>query len=96
MIKSLRDAQITDGLPRIVREQPWVKALSMAAAALHKKTMDYIDGSQIYTAIDSVAEPVLDALAVNWKIDWYAAMFGYDKLREALEQIINWEKRKTE
>ena len=56
MIKSLRDAQITDGLPRIVREQPWVKALSMAAAALHKKTMDYIDGSQIYTAIDSVAE----------------------------------------
>ena len=35
MIKSLRDAQITDGLPRIVREQPWVKALSMAAAVLH-------------------------------------------------------------
>ena len=30
MIKSLRDAQIIDGLPRIVREQPWVKALSMA------------------------------------------------------------------
>uniref|UniRef100_UPI003A915E78 hypothetical protein n=1 Tax=Dysosmobacter welbionis TaxID=2093857 RepID=UPI003A915E78 len=26
----------------------------------------------------------------------YAAMFGYDKLREALEQIINWEKIKTE
>ena len=50
MIKSLRDAQIIDGLPRIVREQPWVKALSMAAAVLHKKTMDYIDGSQIYTA----------------------------------------------
>ncbi|MFR8333680.1 MAG: hypothetical protein ACLU9S_16040 [Oscillospiraceae bacterium] len=23
----------------------------------------------------------------------YAAMFGYDKLREALEQIINWEKK---
>ena len=76
MIKSLRDAQIIDGLPRIVREQPWVKALSMAAAVLHKKTMDYIDGSQIYTAIDSVAEPVLDALAVNWKIDWYDT--GYD------------------
>ena len=64
MIKSLRDAQITDGLPRIVREQPWVKALSMAAAVLHKKTMDYIDGSQIYTAIDSVAEPV--AVRYGW------------------------------
>ena len=67
MIKSLRDAQIIDGLPRIVREQPWVKALSMAAAVLHKKTMDYIDGSQIYTAIDSVAEPVLDALRSTGK-----------------------------
>ena len=47
---------------------------------------------------------------MGWAVTWYmvagavalglfvayAAMFGYDKLREALEQIINWEKRKTE
>ena len=26
----------------------------------------------------------------------YAAMFGFDKLREALEQITNWGKNKTE
>lgn len=26
----------------------------------------------------------------------YAAMFGYDKLREALEQIVDWNKSKTE
>lgn len=26
----------------------------------------------------------------------YAAMFGFDKLREALEQITNWGKDKTE
>ena len=53
MIKSLRDAQIIDGLPRILREQPWVRALSMAAAELHRKTMDYIEASQVYTAISS-------------------------------------------
>ena len=88
MIKSLRDAQITDGLPRIVREQPWVKALSMAAAALHKKTMDYIDGSQIYTAIDSVAEPVLDALAVNWKIDWYDTGYDIDRKRRIVKTAL--------
>ena len=35
------------------------------------------------------------AVALGWFVA-YAAMFGYDKLREALEQIINWEKRKTE
>lgn len=88
MIKSLRDAQITDGLPRIVREQPWVKALSMAAAVLHKKTMDYIDGSQIYTAIDSVAEPVLDALAVNWKIDWYDTGYDIDRKRRIVKTAL--------
>ena len=88
MIKSLRDAQIIDGLPRIVREQPWVKALSMAAAVLHKKTMDYIDGSQIYTAIDSVAEPVLDALAVNWKIDWYDTGYDIDRKRRIVKTAL--------
>ena len=88
MIKSLRDAQITDGLPRIVREQPWVKALSMAAAVLHKKTMDYIDGSQIYTAIDSVAETVLDALAVNWKIDWYDTGYDIDRKRRIVKTAL--------
>ena len=76
MIKSLKNAQIADGLPRILGEQPWVKALSMAMLELHQKTMGYIAGSQIYTAIDTVAEEVLDALAVNWKIDWYDT--GYD------------------
>lgn len=71
MIKGLKDAQITDGLPRVLAEQPWVRALSLAMLELHRKTMDYIDASQVYTAIDTVAEEVLDALAVNWKIDWY-------------------------
>ena len=79
MIKSLRDAQIADGLPCVLREQPWAMALSLAVAELHKKTMDYIDGSQIYTAIDLVAEEVLDALAVNWKIDWYDTEYDIEK-----------------
>ena len=64
MIKGLKDAQIADGLPHVLAEQPWVRALSLAMLELHRKTMDYIDASQIYTAIDTVAEEVLDALAV--------------------------------
>lgn len=31
MIKSLKNAQIADGLPRILGEQPWVKALRQKA-----------------------------------------------------------------
>ena len=60
----------------------------MAAAVLHKKTMDYIDGSQIYTAIDSVAEPVLDALAVNWKIDWYDTGYDIDRKRRIVKTAL--------
>lgn len=89
MIKSLRDAQIVDGLPRILREQAWVKALSLAAAELHRKTMDYIDGSQIYTAIDLVAEEVLDALAVNWKIDWYDTDYDIEQKRRIVKTALN-------
>lgn len=89
MIKSLRDAQIIDGLPRILREQPWVRALSMAAAELHRKTMDYIEASQVYTAIDSVAEETLDALAVSWKIDWYDTDYDIEQKRRIVKTALN-------
>lgn len=89
MIKGLREAQVTDGLPRILRDQPWVAALSLAAAELHKRTMGYIDGSQIYTAIDSAAEEVLDALAVCWKIEWYDMDYDLDKKRRIVKTALN-------
>ena len=65
MIKSLRDARMTDGLPRIVARQDWVQAFAEALGAVHGLTMDYAQNSQIYTAIDTTPEVVLDALAVN-------------------------------
>ena len=39
MIKSLLDAEIRDGTPRILGEQPWVKALSLAVLELHRRIM---------------------------------------------------------
>lgn len=85
MIKRLKDAQIADGLPHVLAEQPWVMALSLAMLELHQKTMDYIDASQIYTAIDTVAEDVLDALAVNWKIDWYNTSYSIEQKRRIVK-----------
>lgn len=89
MIKSLYNAQIADGVPRVLREQPWVKALSLAVWELHKQTMEYIDGSQIYTAIDTVGEEVLDALAVNWKIDWYDTDYDIEQKRRIVKTALN-------
>ena len=89
MIKGLKDAQIADGLPRVLGEQPWVRALSLAMLELHRKTMDYINGSQIYTAIDTVSEEVLDALAVNWKIDWYDTDYDIEQKRRIVKTALN-------
>ena len=89
MIKGLKDAQIADGLPRVLAEQAWVKALSLAMLELHQKTMGYIAGSQIYTAIDTVAEEVLDALAVNWKIDWYDTGYDIEQKRRIVKTALN-------
>ena len=49
MIKSLKDARIVDGLPRILAKQPWVRALSEAMGVVHEMTMAFADHSQIYT-----------------------------------------------
>ena len=65
MIKSLRQARITDGLPRVLARQEWVIALSEALGLALGKTLDYTDESQIYTRLDTAPETVLDVLAVD-------------------------------
>lgn len=89
MIKSLLDAELRDGVPRVLQKQPWVEALSRAVLDLHRKTMGFIDGSQIYTAIDTVDESVLDALAVNWKIDWYDTGYDIEQKRRIVKTALN-------
>lgn len=85
MIKSLKDARITDGLPRILVKQPWVRALSEAMGMVHEMTMTFADQSQIYTGIDYAAEDVLDALAVSWKIDWYDTGYSIEQKRRIIK-----------
>lgn len=88
MIKSLKDARITDGLPRVVAGQDWVIALSEALGVLHEKTLDFTDKSQIYTAIDTAPIEILDALAVNWKIDWYDTEYGEEQKRRIIKTAL--------
>ena len=45
--------------------------------------------SQVYTAIDTVAEEVLDALAVNWKIDWYDTGYDIEQKRRIVKTALN-------
>jgi len=88
MIKSLREARITDGLPRVVAGQDWVRALSEAMGLILGKTLDYIDASQIYTNIDATPEQILDALAVSWKIDWYDTGMTIEQKRRTVKTAL--------
>lgn len=75
-------------MPRVLQKQPWVEALSRAVLDLHRQTMGFIDGSQIYTAIDTVSEAVLDALAVSWKIDWYDPEYDLEQKRRIVQTAL--------
>lgn len=88
MIKSLLDARIADGVPQIVARQDWVQAISTALGAIHKRTLGYADGSQVYTALDDVPVEVLDALAVYWKIDWYDTDYSVEQKRRIIKSAL--------
>ena len=56
-----------------------------------EENITFIQAETEVSAFNMVAGAVALGLFVS-----YAAMFGFDKLREALEQITNWGKDKTE
>lgn len=85
MIKSLRDARLVDALPRVVKSQDWVKAMSETVGYVTEKMLTFADNSQIYTALDTVPESILDALAVGWKIDWYDTSYSVEKKRRIVK-----------
>ena len=88
MIKSLRQARITDGLPRVLARQEWVIALSEALGLALGKTLDYTDESQIYTRLDTAPEAVLDVLAVDWKIDLYDTELTVEQKRRIVKTAL--------
>ena len=88
MIKSLRQARITDDLPRVLARQEWVIALSEALGLALGKTLDYTDESQIYTRLDTAPETVLDVLAVDWKIDWYDTELTVEQKRRIVKTAL--------
>lgn len=93
MIKNLRDARIKDGVPRIIADQDWVSTISEVMGMLQEKLLDFTDDSQIYTALDTVPETILDILAVNWKVEWYDSTYSIDQKRRVIKSAIQIRRR---
>jgi phage tail P2-like protein len=85
MIKSIQEARVKDGIPRILAAQDWVQTISEVLGIWTVKILDFADNSQIYTAIDDAPEIILDALAVSWKIDWYDTGYNLEQKRQIVK-----------
>jgi len=90
MIKSLKDARLTDGLPRILSEQDWVQALSGAWGKAHEQTISYAENSQIYTAIDEMGDDLLDILALQLNAPYYNQDMDIETKRGIIKRTLKW------
>lgn len=87
---------ITNIITQVVKKITWDKIptnILAVVVAMAVTLVAFFAACQVM--LPSVTTKVAGAVALGLFVA-YAAMFGFDKLREALEQITNWNKDKTE
>lgn len=85
---NLRDARITDGLPRIVAEQPWEQVLSAVYGELQDRMFEYLDTGMTFSEVDTCDEGVLDQMAIYLKIEWYDSAADIETKRKLVRTAI--------
>ena len=85
---NLRDARITDGLPRIVAEQPWAQGLSAVYGELQDRMFEYLDTGMTFSEVDTCDEGVLDQMAIYLKIEWYDSAADIETKRKLVRTAI--------
>lgn len=85
---NLRDARITDGLPRIVAEQPWAQVLSAVYGELQDRMSEYLDTGMTFSEVDTCDEGVLDQMAIYLKIEWYDSAADIETKRKLVRTAI--------
>lgn len=85
---NLRDARITDGLPRIVAEQPWAQVLSAVYGELQDRMFEYLDTGMTFSGVDTCDEGVLDQMAIYLKIEWYDSAADIETKRKLVRTAI--------
>lgn len=85
---NLRDARITDGLPRIVAEQPWAQVLSAVYGELQDRMFEYLDTGMTFSEVDTCDEGVLDQMAIYLKIEWYDSAADIETKRKLVRTAI--------
>lgn len=75
-------------LPAVLQNDPNMQALAAAIAAELEKLAEEPRLAQIYTRIDELDETMLDALAADFKVDWWRPDATLEEKRYALK--VSW------
>jgi len=86
----LRSATLLHGLPRILREDPDVQALSAAFAWLWGQLWNEMAAVGCTVDLEAAPEAVLDELAVEWRTPNYDQRFDMATKRELLRATLPW------
>lgn len=72
-------------LPTVLQNDPSMAALAASIAEKLAARPDEIRGLMIYTRIDELPEPLLDVLAVDFKVDWWDPDYSLEEKRKTLK-----------
>lgn len=72
-------------LPTVLQNDPNMQALAAAIATELEKLAENVRLAQLYTRIDELDETMLDALAADFKVDWWRPEATIEEKRNALK-----------
>ena len=72
-------------LPEVLQDDPRMQALASAIASELETLAQKVQFAEIYTHIDDLDETMLDALAADFKVDWWRPDASVAEKRTALK-----------
>ena len=93
---SLRDAKLSDGLPSVIFEQPWAKAMEAAYQKQLRRIVDLAERARMYAAVDILPELALDIMAQDLKVPQYRQTYYIETKRTLIKAALTyWSKAGT-
>ena len=87
---SLRDSQIIDILPDILKYRPDVQAVSYAIRMQIARIYDLSQRCRMLADVDALGEDVLDLLAIELQSIYYDTSLPIDKKRDIIRSTLRW------
>lgn len=81
----LAEESLLASVPIALRQDPSIVALTKAVAAVLGGRTAEIDRLRLYARIDELEEPLLSALAYDFKVDWWDPDYSIEEKRQTLK-----------